>query len=221
MFKNILSLLLISSLTVVNATTVEKEEKLISMLTDIPNIEEGQKIFTICSKCHGIEGWGSSNGDFPQLAGQHQSVILKQLHDIRLGKRDNAIMLPVILELTSQGEQAIINVAAYIETLKMDPDPEVGEADDEMLKIAKIIYTEKCTSCHGSNGEGLAEKYYPLLQGQNYTYLLRQLKHIKSGKRKNANREMQKVISQMSLSELDHLADFISRLEPPENKIAP
>jgi len=221
MLKNILSLLIVSSLTVVSVTKAQTNEELTTMLSHTPNIGEGKKIFNICSKCHGIEGWGSSNGDFPQLAGQHQSVIIKQLNDIRSGKRDNPIMRRVILDLASQGEQAIIDVAAYIETLKMDPETEVGEADDEMLKTAEITYAEKCASCHGANGEGRSEKFYPLLQGQHYEYLLRQLKHIQSGKRKNANREMQKVISQMSLNELDHLADFISRREPPEYKIAP
>lgn len=157
----------------------------------------------------------------PQIAGQHKSVIIKQLLDIRSGKRENIKMRPIILELSKQGEQIIIDVAAYIETLKMDPEPGVGEADDDALQETGVTYTEKCASCHGANGEGIAEKFYPLLQGQNYEYLLRQLKYIQSGKRKNANMEMQEIISQMSLSELDLLSDFISRLEPEENKIAP
>lgn len=200
-----------------NAIKAQANTELTTVLSQTPDIEGGKKLFNICSKCHGIEGWGSSNGDFPQLAGQHRSVIVKQLLDIRSGKRKNPVMRPVILELSSYGDQAIVDVAAYIETLKTDPEPEVGEADDEMLKTAEVTYAEKCASCHGANGEGKAEKFYPLLQGQHYEYLLRQLKHIRSNERKNANQEMKKVISQMSLGELDHLADFISRMEPPED----
>ena len=190
-----------------------------TVLSQTPDSGKGKILFNICSKCHGIEGWGSTDGSFPQLAGQHRSVIIKQLMDIRSGQRNNPIMLPVILELSSYGGQAIVDVAAYIETLKMDPEQEFGEADDEMLKTAEVTYSEKCASCHGANGEGKAEKFYPLLQGQHYEYLLRQLKHIQSGERKNANDEMKRVIRQMSPADLDHLADFISRMVPPEEKL--
>jgi len=221
MLKMIISIMIVFSLTAISLTNAQTNEELIQVLSLTPDIEEGKKVFNTCSKCHGIEGWGSYNGDFPQLAGQHKSVVIKQLLDIRSGKRINPTMRPVILEISGQGDQAIVDVAAYIEILKMDPEPGVGEADDDVLKKTGVTYTEKCASCHGADGEGMAEKFYPLLQGQNYEYLLRQLKHIQSGKRKNANREMQKIISQMSLSELDLLADFISRLEPEENKLAP
>lgn len=209
------------SLAAINLTNAQSNEELMQVLSLSPDIEEGKKVFDSCSKCHGVEGWGSYNGDFPQLAGQHKSVIIKQFLDIRSGKRENPAMRPVILELSRQGEQTIVDVAAYIETLKMDPDPGVGEAEDDVLKRTAVTYAENCASCHGANGEGMAEKFYPLLQGQNYEYVLRQLKRIQSGQRKNANREMQKIISQMSWNELDLLADFISRLEPDESKIAP
>lgn len=204
-----------------NLTNAQTNDELIQILSLTPDIEAGKKVFNICSKCHGEEGWGSYNGDFPQLAGQHKSVIIKQLLDIRSGIRKNPVMRPVILELSQSGDQAIADVAAFIETLKMDPDPGVGETDDDVLETTGITYTKKCASCHGVNGEGMGEKFYPLLQGQNYEYLLRQLKYIQSGERKNANWDMKKVIRQMSLNELEYLADFLSRLEPEEHKVAP
>lgn len=221
MLYKLISILTVFILTTMNQLKAQTNEELSTILSYTPDIKEGEQLFDICSKCHGVEGWGSYDGDFPQLAGQHKAVIIKQLLDIRSGKRENPIMRPVIMTLSSYSEHAIANVAAYIETLKMDPEPAVGETDDQALEIAGINYKNRCASCHGANGEGKAEKFYPLLQGQNYEYLLRQLKHIQSGQRKNSNRQMQKVISQMSTSELEHLADYISRLEPPEYKVAP
>ena len=212
-------ILVFLSITVMQAVYAQNSAVLTTVLSQVPNLSEGKKLFDICSKCHGPEGWGSSDGDFPQLAGQHRSVIIKQLLDIRSGKRNAPIMRPVIQELSSYGDQAIMDVAAYIEILKMDPEPEIGEADDEVLKMAQLTYLEKCASCHGANGEGKAEKFYPLLQGQHYEYLLRQLKNIQSNERKNADHVMKKIISQMSLDELKHLADFISRMEPSEDKV--
>ena len=189
-----------------------------SMLTLPANINSGKELFFSCTKCHGTEGWGNYDGDYPQLAGQHKSVIIKQMMDIRHGKRDNPLMLPVVLEMN---EQDILDVASYISTLKMNPDPGIGEAEDEELVSIQQMYTAQCSTCHGTSGAGDASKFYPLLQGQNYEYLLRQLKMIQAGKRKNRNLDMQQKISEMPDKTLELLADYISRLEPAEEKVAP
>lgn len=221
MLKSVIFIVLIFRINVMNLAHAQANAELKQVLSLTPNIEAGKKVFDMCSKCHGVEGWGSYDGDFPQLAGQHKTVIVKQLLDIRSGKRINQVMRPIILELSQSGDQAIVDVAAYIETLKMDPEPAVGEVDDDVLEKTGITYSIKCASCHGVNGEGIRDKFYPLLQGQNYEYLLRQLKNIQSGDRKNADWDMKKVIRQMPVNELEYLADFISRLEPEEHKIAP
>jgi len=178
----------------------------------------GREVFVSCTKCHGTEGWGSYGGEYPQLAGQHNSVIIKQLIDIRRGKRDNPLMLPIVAEMS---DQDIVNVAGYISGLKMNPDPGVGEAEDEELLPIEKTYLQQCSSCHGTTGAGDADSFYPLVQGQNFEYLLRQLKLIKAGKRKNSNPDMQIVISKMPDETLALLADYISRLEPSEEKVAP
>ena len=182
------------------------------------DIGAGREVFFNCTKCHGTEGWGSYGGEYPQLAGQHNSVIIKQLIDIRQGNRNNPLMLPVVAEMN---DQDIVNVAGYIAVLKMNPDPGVGEAEDEVLIAIEKTYLQQCSSCHGKTGAGDADKFYPLLQGQNYEYLLRQLKLIQAGKRKNSNPDMQTAISKMSKETLALLADYISRLEPVEQKMAP
>ncbi len=187
------------------------------MLPDA-DIESGKELFFNCTKCHGTEGWASYGGEYPQVAGQHASVIEKQLLDIRSGKRENPPMLPVVVEMDFL---AISNVAAYISTLKMNPDPGTGDAEDDQLQSAADTYQDKCAECHGNNGEGDALKNYPLLQGQNYEYLLRQLKRIQAGTRKNANKDMQKIIAEIPEQALMLLADYISRLEPDEAKLAP
>ncbi len=59
-----------------------------------PNIEEGKKIYELCATCHEESGWGKENGSFPVIAGQHRSVIIKQLADIRARNRENPTMYP-------------------------------------------------------------------------------------------------------------------------------
>lgn len=186
-----------------------------------PDIKEGKTRFSSCANCHGTEGWGAYSGAYPQIAGQHASVVIKQLLDISAGYRKNPEMLAAAREIVAQGPQALADVAAYITSLKMNPDPGVGDAEDEELEGASTTYHRICSVCHGANGEGNADKAVPLLQGQNYEYLLRQLKRIQAGTRKNANPEMRDLIRKMPEEELVLLATFISRLQPPDSKLAP
>ena len=186
-----------------------------------PSFENGREIFAQCTRCHGTEGWGAYSGDYPQIAGQHNSVLIKQLIDIQSGERDNPVMLPAVNALMDQGPQALADVAAYTAALMMNPDPDVGEFDDSELVQEAEIYGNICSGCHGQAGQGDARNIVPLLQGQNYTYLLRQLKRIQAGTRKNANPEMRKLIGDFSLQQLDKMATYLSRLEPPETRLAP
>ena len=54
-------------------------------LTLTPDHENGIEVFEVCAGCHLTEGWGKKDGTFPQLAGQHPEVLVKQLADIREG----------------------------------------------------------------------------------------------------------------------------------------
>ncbi|RTZ78134.1 MAG: cytochrome C, partial [Gammaproteobacteria bacterium] len=54
-----------------------------------PDHENGIEVYEVCAACHLTEGWGTKDGTFPQIAGQHQTVLVKQLADIREGNRDN------------------------------------------------------------------------------------------------------------------------------------
>ncbi len=186
-----------------------------------PDIEAGKTRFESCTHCHGADGWGAYSGAYPQIAGQHASVVIKQLTDISSGQRENPEMLEIARGLSTQGPQAMSDVAAYIESLKMNPDPGVGYADDDILEGASKTFQQVCSTCHGVDGEGHADDIVPLLQGQNFEYLLRQLKRIQAGTRKNSNPDMRKLIRQMTEEELELLATYISRLEPPESKLAP
>lgn len=183
------------------------------------DISRGKNIFEKnCSQCHGEDARGTTDGRFPQLAGQHKEVIIKQLADIRSGNRDNPQMLPFARKSVLGGPQAISDTAAYLATLPMEPYPEFGENNDPAA--AEILYKKHCVSCHGINGEGDASKFYPLIQGQHYEYLLRQLVWIRDGNRRNANPGMVAVMKTMTDEQLQGLSDYISQLMPPEDKLA-
>ena len=187
-------------------------------LTLTPDLKNGRDVYEVCSACHQINGWGLTDGTFPQISGQHPKVAIKQLADIRALNRDNPTMYPFALPQEIGGAQAIADVAAYIAQLPMNPENGVGPGDD--LAHGEQLYKDNCVRCHGETGEGNDEKFYPRIHGQHYSYLKRQYEWIRTGKRRNANPDMVKQIE--NFSEKDEIAvlDYVSRLKPPKEMVA-
>jgi cytochrome c553 len=179
----------------------------------------GRSIYKNCAVCHMPEGWGTPNGAYPQIAGQHRRVVIKQLADIRAKNRDNPSMYPFAIPQEIGGVQAIADVALYTENLKMTTATGKGSGKD--LAHGERLYRDHCAECHGKQGEGRAEEAYPLIQGQHYRYLLRQLNWIQNGKRRNANRQMAKLIRDFEQRDFEALADYVSRMAPDQVKRSP
>ncbi len=212
---------LLASLTAASMAMADAplDDELTQAMAATPNVERGKAVFRLCVVCHQTEAWGTIDGEYPQLAGQHSSVIIKQVADIRAGNRDNPSMLVIAQEKVMGGPQAIADVTAYIQTLPMTPNPGVGPG--EKLGKAERIYYRKCAECHGSAGQGDGARYYPRIQGQHFEYLLRQLHWIRDGKRRNANPEMAKRVNKLKERDLVLLADYVSRIKPPAEDVAP
>ena len=170
-----------------------------------------------CEACHMPNGAGTPDGNIPQLAGQHNSVVIKQLADIRSGLRANPTMYPFARKLSDP--QAIANVAAYIETLCIPLDTGKYQGPDAARQIAdgKLLYEKQCAQCHQPNGEGLKEMFYPVLAGQHYRYLLRQMTEIRDGKRPEAPPEMFKVITTYNDAQLLAIAAYQASLTTPRS----
>jgi len=183
------------------------------------NTKNGLEIYRRCASCHQPEGWGLANGSVPQIAGQHRSVLIKQLADIRAGNRDNPMMLPYASVEAIGGAQAVADVAGYIDTLEISIDN--GKGPGLNLAVGERLYRENCARCHGANGEGDPEKYAPRIQAQHYKYLVRQFQWIRDGKRRNANAEMVAQIQGFADSDAKAVLDYVSRLEPPAELQAP
>jgi len=176
-----------------------------------PNLAQGEKTYQLCATCHGKNGWGKQDGSFPVIASQHKSVIIKQLADIRARNRENPTMFPFAGNDVLGGPQGIEDVAGYIAQLPPNPDP--GKGDGKQVALGKKIYAEKCAACHGQQGEGNADAFFPRIQGQHYAYLLRQLQWMRDGRRKNANPAMLAIIKEMDDASLSAVADYVSRIE--------
>ncbi len=173
----------------------------------------GAEAFQACQGCHRRGATGSGSGAYPRLAGQHATVLIEQITDIRSGRRINPKMAPFSDEhvLTVQ---EIADVASYLQALPMQSQ-EGGKGPGSALARGRELYARDCVVCHGERGEGNAQKFIPLLTGQHYGYLLREGALIRDEKRGNANPAMVKVIKPYSDEDLAAVSDYLSRMPVP------
>ena len=192
-------------------------------LTLTPDRENGIEVYEVCAGCHLTEGWGETSGTFPQIAGQHKAVLVKQLADIREGNRDNPTMYPFALPASIGGPQSMADVVDYIQKLPMNPENGKGEWAEGTPEFdqGKKLYDDNCVKCHGDTGEGIAEKFYPRIQGQHYAYMMRQFEWIRDGKRRNANPDMVKQIKGFSDKDMQMVINYASRVPVPKEDLAP
>jgi cytochrome c553 len=169
----------------------------------------GESVFAICRGCHRAGALGRPDGTYPRLAGQHASVLIKQMTDVRAGLRSNPKMLPFAdeHELTPQD---IADVAIYLQALPVPPSQSHGPGDQ--LDRAAALYAHDCETCHGAQGMGNAAKLYPRLSGQHFRYLLRAGRMIRDGQRHNAHPEMVDAIARYTDEDLSAVADLVSRM---------
>jgi len=210
-----------------------QEGEKIEALTKKGDKKNGEEAYEVCGACHLPSGAGRADGTFPQLAGQHSTVLIKQMADIRAGLRDNPTMYPFAATLTDAQELA--DVSAYIESLcipvdhgQYDSKPLDGAKDwkapadtAQQLAQGKELYEKECKTCHGANGEGVKDKFYPVIAGQHYKYLLRQMTEIRDGKRRNANPDMVKIIKKYDDKQLVAISAYQSSLVMPGNMCKP
>lgn len=218
--KSAIHFMLLGFLCLIGAN-IQATEKITIHLDFIPDIEAGKTTFSVCARCHLPEAWGNADGTYPQLAGQHINVLMKQLLDIRNGTRQSSLMFPFVQQRTIGGYQELSNVVAYISTLPMNPDYAKGpwQRGSTEYNQGKNIYQKNCSSCHGDSGEGNNTLTYPKLQGQNFQYMSRQLERIKNGQRV-IHPAMQAVIQNLEFQQLDKAVNYASYFAVPKKDLA-
>lgn len=78
------------------------------------DVAAGKAKAVTCSACHGASGV-SAVPTFPNLAGQKEQYIIKQLKDFKSGARKDATMNGMAAALS---EEDMANIAAYYSSLK-------------------------------------------------------------------------------------------------------
>ncbi len=200
----------------VSQSSVSMAEKINVELEFEPDVNNGRRVYELCASCHLPEGWGNKDGTYPQLAGQHKNVLIKQLVDIRTGKRENPLMYPFVQQRTIGGYQSLVDVVAYISTLPMNPDHAKGPWPPDTAEYAKgrDIYSNECSACHLEQGGGANAGAVPRLHGQHYTYMLRQVDQARKGQRM-IDQAMLTIVNALDEKQIQLVMNYISYLDVP------
>ncbi|MCB1757808.1 MAG: cytochrome c4 [Gammaproteobacteria bacterium] len=175
--------------------------------------EAGKAKAAVCNACHGADGVGLVP-EYPNLAGQGESYIVKQLMEFKEGTRVNTLMSPMALPLS---EQDMEDLAAHFSAMT----PKAGVAAEENLELGQSIYRggitsakiPACIGCHGPSGSGNPAAKYPAISGQNLAYLESTLKAFRSGERSNdPNQMMRSLAHRMSDEEIAAVSNYIQGL---------
>ncbi len=179
-----------------------------------PSLVHGAELFTTCAACHGANGLGAEDGSVPAIAGQHVSVLVKQLVDFRHDRRWDERMRNFASQHNLDGPQDLLDVAAYAESLPRWPPLGGDMGNASASNQGSAVYHRDCADCHGPLGLGELRRMRPRLAGQRYQYLLRQLEETADRMRPGMDVEHVKLIGALSPKEREAVADYLSRLSP-------
>ena len=182
------------------------------------DVQRGRDAYAECQTCHRTDASGRTAFNIPRLSGQHASVLIKQLMDIRSGLRINEEMREYMhdSDLTLQD---FADMAAYLQSLPVAG--KIGQGPAELVPRGQALYASDCAGCHGEHGEGRAELFYPMLASQHYGYLLREMDLILAGERGNSNPAMPPILKNYATDDKRALAAYLAQLPAPGRTVTP
>ncbi|MBG6289659.1 MULTISPECIES: c-type cytochrome [Pseudomonas] len=174
----------------------------------------GQAKAAVCGACHGADG-NSMAPNFPKLAGQGERYLLKQMHDIKDGKRT---VLEMTGLLTNLSDEDLADIAAYFSS----QNGSVGAADPKLVAQGEALFRggklaegmPACTGCHNPAGQGNAEAGFPHLGGQHAAYTAKQLTAFREGERTNDGDAMimRSIAAKLSNKDIAAISSYIEGL---------
>lgn len=169
------------------------------------DLEAGKAKAQFCGSCHGVDG-NAVLPIYPNLAGQNWRYLYIQLKDFKEGRRNNNTMSPLANMLSRED---MINIANYFAAQPVKPNPFIP--DETKVKLGKAKADETlCSMCH--LGEFKGQNEIPRVAGQQYDYVMEQLRNFKSRTRTNDAGNMTSVAQTLSETDMENLAHYIASL---------
>ena len=169
------------------------------------DIAAGKAKSQACAACHGVDG-NSPSGQFPNLAGQTWRYIYVQLKDYKEGRRSDPVMTPMA---TSLSRQEMIDIANYFAA--QPAKPSTFKTDEGKIKLGKAKADETlCSMCH--LGAFAGQNEIPRVAGQQYEYIVKQMRDFKARTRTNDAGNMTSVAQTLNEADIENLAHYITSL---------
>lgn len=206
--------------TSANPSAAAELAKLEAVPTKPGDAAAGQTKAGACAACHGMDG-NSSDAQYPKLAGQNESYIVRQLMNFKSGSRVNAIMQGMAAPLSPQDMH---DIGAYFAKQKSLP----GVTDDALAGPGGKLFREgdperevpACMSCHGPDGHGNPGAVYPQLAGQHADYVQKQLQGWHDGDNawgSDAHAQiMPSIATRLTTADIAAVASYIEGLHTAE-----
>ncbi len=169
------------------------------------DMEAGRTKSQACAACHGADG-NSPAGQFPSLAGQTWRYIYIQLKDYKEGRRSDPVMTAMAAPLSRQD---MIDIGNYFAAQKAKPS--TFKTDEAKVKLGRAKADENlCSMCHLGGFAGQNE--IPRVAGQQYDYIVKQMRDFKTRTRTNDAGNMTSVAQSLSDTDIENLAHYITSL---------
>jgi cytochrome c553 len=176
--------------------------------------EAGQAKAATCAACHGMDG-NSLNPEWPSIAGQHESYIIKALRSFKSGERQNVLMSGMAMPLS---DEDMADLAAYFSSQKRAgnvADPAIVSAGERLYRGGnKDTGVSACLACHGPSGQGNPAAGWPVIAGQHATYSAAQLVAYRSKQRATDGdtQMMRNVAATLTDDEIKAVSSYIQGL---------
>jgi cytochrome c553 len=169
-----------------------------------------EKAVNLCSTCHGPRGI-STSPEFPILAAQRRGYLESQIDAFRKKTRAEKDAHDFMWGIAGNLDESII---AGIATYYSEQPPAPGRSGDpSLIARGKELFDKglpergipACMSCHGADGQGMAD--FPRLAGQHAKYVIKQLKFIQSLVRSAP--VMHGIVKDLTPAEIEAVAAFV------------
>ena len=178
----------------VETLPLESVDALAQLADTVPgNAQNGATLAGTCAACHGLDGKATIPEIYPNIGGQSEKYISRQLALFKSGERANAIMQPFAAMLSPQDMRDVgAHFASQASSAGIADDSLVTEGPYEGMKFYEIgqqLFRRgdfergipACMACHGPSGAGNPGPAYPHVGGQQSWYTARRLEEYRAG----------------------------------------
>lgn len=164
------------------------------------DVNVGRRLAEDCEACHGVDG-NAKNPSMPTLAGQDAKYFIKAMTHYKDGTRKNKQMLEAAEAIS---EEEMMDLATYYAA--QEP-----RRRDVRMPLNSTEWITRCERCHGIDGNS-SDPRYPMLAGQDETYLRNSLKAYANGARENST--MYAMAASLSKMDIERISAYFASQQP-------